>query len=381
MSRHKIIFFVIVILVYGAAWLRRPPDPKDAGFVVSPPTSEAFEAPRFESRFASKGSTQQVHAATLVEISGGRLRGFWYGGSREGAGDVAIYTSVFDPGRSEWSLERPVVTRAGTQKHLRRYIDKLGNPVVFRGPDERLWLFYVSVSIGGWSGSAINLCFSNDDGESWGPPRRIVTSPFLNLSTLVKGPALLRDDGTIALPVYHELIGLFGEIVFLDASGDVLYKSRLSRGRSSLQPVIVPSSPSAAKAFMRYAGPPPNRLLSVETTDGGFHWSQPHKEELPNPNAAVACLGLAGKGLLLAFNNVKSGRNDLSLAYSDGDGKSWRVFRQLEPPGSSTGAREEFSYPYLFQTQSGDIHLLYTWQRTHIKHVRFNRAWMERKLR
>ena len=44
----------------------------------------------------------------------------------------------------------------GTAQGVNRYIRKLGNPVVTRDAAGRIWLFYVSVSVGGWSGSAIN---------------------------------------------------------------------------------------------------------------------------------------------------------------------------------------------------------------------------------
>ena len=51
-----------------------------------------------------------VHSATATEIAGGRIRAFWYGGSREGASDVAIYSSVFDRARARWSRETVVTT-------------------------------------------------------------------------------------------------------------------------------------------------------------------------------------------------------------------------------------------------------------------------------
>ena len=40
----------------------------------------------------------------------------------------------------------------------------------------------------------------------------------------------------------------------------------------------------------------------------------------------------------------------------------------------------EFSYPSLTQTTPGEFHLLYTWNRAYIKHVRFNQAWLDERL-
>ena len=45
------------------------------------------------------------------------------------------------------------------------------------------------------------------------------------------------------------------------------------------------------------------------------------------------------------------------------------ALRQLCGGGSCS---QEFSYPYLLQSRDGYIHLVYTWHRTRIKHVRFD---------
>jgi len=370
---------VAVVLAFAGLYARALTAPSAAGFVVARAPAEArSSAPRYKAQLLPNSSAQSVHSATAVEIAGGRLRAFWYGGTREGASDVAIYTSVYSPKEASWSPERAVMTRELVQRHLKRSVRKLGNPVVGRDRDGRLCLFFVSVSVGGWAGSAINLMVSEDEGETWGPPRRLVASPFFNISTLVKGPLVQLTDGTIALPVYHEFLGKFGELLRLDGEGRVIGKTRLSWGNSSLQPVIVPHSETEAVGFMRYAGDPPARVLMIRTGDAGEHWTAPIKTALPNPNAAVASVLLAGGPLVLAFNNAEENREELSLALSGDFGNTWRVARNLEgesPPPRAPVA--EYSYPWVMQDSSGDVHVLYTWGRSRIKHAVFNRAWLE----
>jgi predicted neuraminidase len=164
----------------------------------------------------------------------------------------------------------------------------------------------------------------------------------------------------------------------VDVEGRVIGKTRLSWGKSSLQPVIVPRSGTEAVAFMRYAGDPPARILMTRTGDAGAHWSEPVKTALPNPDSAVASVLLAGGALLLAFNNAEANRESLSLALSVDFGERWRIARELE--GESLAPRApvaEYSYPWILQDRSGDVHVLYTWGRSRIKHVVFNRTWLE----
>ena len=379
---HRWASLVALALAFAGLYARVLTAPPPGGFAPPQTASRAASSatPRDETQLLPNSTAPSVHSATAAEISGGRLIAFWYGGSREGASDVSLYSSVYSLRRKDWSPERVVVTRKFAQRQLQRSLRKLGNPVVGRDSKGRLCLYFVSVSVGGWAGSAVNRMVSEDEGETWSPPRRIVASPFFNISTLVKGAPLLFSDGSVGLPAYHELLGKFGELLRLDAEGHAIGKTRLSWGQSSLQPVIVPRSEKEAVGFMRYSGDPPNRILVVRTADGGIHWSPPARTELPNPNAAVASTLLSDGALLLAFNNAGENREDLSLALSKDFANTWRIVYRLEGgPGSAQAAVPEYSYPWIMQDRAGDIHVLYTWGRSRIKHVRFNRAWLEGK--
>ena len=78
--------------------------------------------------------------------------------------------------------------------------------MLFSDSDGRLWLIYVTVSIGGWSGSSLNVTMSEDEGRTWTRSRRLTLSPFLNLSELVKNAPVALTDGGSAVPIYHEFV-------------------------------------------------------------------------------------------------------------------------------------------------------------------------------
>lgn len=410
-----------VLLACGAGLAKALGHPRPAAFEVARVAEPRGEAPRMNARFVSKRQGVLAHAASLVELRDGRIRAFWYSGSREGARDVEIHGAVFDPRLGEWGAEHTVVTRPAMQRALRRTVAKLGNPVAARGADGTLWLFCVTVSVGGWAGSSITAIASSDEGETWSVPRRLVTSPFLNLSTLVKGTPFLYADGTLGLPAYHEFIGKFGEVLRLDSSGAVLDKQRLTHGGHSLQPVVLVTGETDALALMRHSGSTaPRRVVVTSTADAGGHWAPESKSPLANPDAALSGVVLADGTLLLALNDIEEDRDVLSLAVSRDGGVRWERIHDLENQrarravpfdrasyrgvlaalAGDTGAAAgdaaaitasaesrsckddrcgfEFSYPYLIQARNGEFHLAYTWNSAFIKHVRFNRAWLDR---
>lgn len=315
-----------------------------------------------------------VHGSNVVETLDGGLLATWFGGSREGGRDVVLWGANYSPITLTWSSPRRIVGPAETQVALGRYIKTVGNSVLVRGEQDKLWLYYVTVSVGGWAGSALNVILSKDDGKTWDAPRRLITSPFANISTLNKSAAVHYIDGTIGLPVYHEFIGKFSELLHVDNAGYVLEKTRITSGRHSIQPLVLPLDTKHALALMRDTGPRPGHVLISRSSDAGMHWSADEKLELPNPDSAVAGLRRPDGSLLLVFNDIEFGRNSLALAVSRDQGQSWNTVRHFEQNNEGKG---EFSYPYLIRSSNGAMHLLYTWNRQRIRHVAFNDSWVD----
>lgn len=419
----RMLVLAVILVGFGAGFVKSF-DRAPVGFFQPRSVGKDVDGePHFESRFVSGGESPHTHAPSLVELSDGSIRAFWVAGSREGAIDAQVHTAVFLPGHGGWHRKPSAAISSSTRKSLRRHVKKLGNPVTVRAANGEIWLFYVTITVGGWGGSSVTMTTSTDDGQTWTPARRLITTPFFNLGTLVKGTPFLYDDGTLGLPVYHEMIGKFGELLRLGKTGAIIDKQRLSSGKHSLQPVILAQSHRKAIALMRYAGgQPPKRVLRASTDDGGQHWSHPEKSALSNPNSALSGVVLADGRMLVVLNDVESDRNQLSLVTSHDGGVTWKTVTKLEDqsrlPGQpldrarfleTTGAlvRDsdgtvpnpgdyaraasvqmcrgagcgfEFSYPYLIQARNGEIHLVYTWNRSFIKHVQFNQAWLDQRL-
>lgn len=407
----------LLVAASVAAGFRLAHQPASALFQV-PGIAASDSAASLTTHFVSAQHNIATHAASLIELNDGRLRAFWFAGSHEGAQDVVIRSAVLDG--KQWGAERDLIDRVQTQNALLRYVKKLGNPVATRAPDGAIHLYFVTVSLGGWAGSSLSTMVSRDQGETWSAPRRLITSPFINISTLIKGTPFGYNDGTLGLPVYHEFLGKFGELLHLSADGVVLDKQRLSAGKTSIQPIVLAQDNKQALALMRYTGAPPMRVVATQTTDGGQHWSDPLKTNLPNPDAAITGAVLDDGRMMLVLNNLEQGRHALSLMASGDSGKTWQLVYDFEKQLGTTSKPEdfvrdnaqlalatdaqisaansygksaqrnkcegeicgyEFSYPYLIQTHRGDFHLVYTWNRSYIKHVQFNRAWLDARMK
>lgn len=315
-----------------------------------------------------------VHGASVIEKLNGGLLATWFGGSREGGKDVYIWGADYSPATHSWSLPRHIVGPAETKQALGRYIKTVGNSVLVREVNGELLLYFTSVSVGGWAGSSLNVMHSQNDGQTWGPPSRLITSPFFNISTIVKSVSVSYSDGSIGLPIYHEFIGKFSELLKLDSSGKIINKIRITDGRLAIQPLILPMSPKQALALMRDTGGNPRHVRMSSSDNAGQTWSAYKRLPIPNPDSAVAGLRRPDGSLLLVFNDLENGRNSLALAVSKDQGKSWQTVKHFEAFSEN---KSEYSYPYLIRSKNGSMHLLYTWNRKRIRHITFNDHWVD----
>jgi predicted neuraminidase len=359
---------VLALLACGAVlWAAWQPNLAPPRFQLGEPVRPAA-APHWEAHLiAGPSEAPSVHSATLAALPGGDRLAFWYGGTDEAKPDVAVYMARYHDGR--WQPGHCLLRPAEVARAESRFVRRVGNPVVHRDAQDRLHLFFVSVGFGGWAGSSLNQMISRDEGSTWSAPRRLVTSPFLNLSTLVRNRAVSLADGGFLLPVYHEMIRKFPELLWFDADGKMLRKIRMDGQHGSLQPCVVPVAAGTAFGFLRDRCLGGNHVLWQRTEDGGITWTPPRALDLPNVDSAVTAGRLADGRLLLAYNPTYD-RDELDLAVS-ADGLAWRQLAQLEH-----GSRDdEFSYPTLL-VDGDNIDLCYTWKRKHIKHVRLNHAWI-----
>lgn len=328
----------------------------------------------FEQRFfESVAEAPSVHASTITQLPDGGYLAAWFGGSREGARDVCIYVSHWEAGSASWGTPRVVVHVKSASDELGRYIKKLGNPVLHCDRGGRVWLYYVTVSLGGWSGSSVSVKHSDDLGATWGRSKRLISSPFLNISTLVRSVPIDMEDGGVVLPVYHELLAKFGESLHLSRDGEVIRKTRTSWGIDSLQPTFVADGRERLIAYYRRGGGGvPRKVLMNESLDSGQTWTELRATELPNPNASIAVVRRHNGGFLMALNADETDRDELSLAVSD-DGIRWRIAKTLAPAENGL----ESSYPKLIRASDGTYRMTYTNGREKIADVRFNDVWLD----
>jgi predicted neuraminidase len=343
------------------------------------------------------------HAGTICELPNGDLLAAWYTGQREGSPDSVICGSRLKAGASSWGAPEIWVNVAG---------HAAGNPRLFVGPDQAIWLIS-PVNYGAWCDGGTRMFFkrSYDLGHSW-TDLEILTQ---RRRILGKNKPLHIPPDIWILPVEYEGIG---DIAFLRSiNGGKTWKTIDVHGGGAYldQPTLVQLSNGDLLAYMRsWEG----YIYETHSHDAGLTWSMPTSTSLPNNNSGIDMVCLATGRLVLAYNPTALGpsgnltsedvygvgvvsrfahaalrnagnqelqrmisktapeselhasgllswgpRTPLCLAVSEDEGVSWKIRTTLEDsPG-------EFSYPAIIQASDGTVHIIYTHNRTRMKHT------------
>lgn len=290
------------------------------------------------------------HATTIVETRES-LVAAWFGGTKEGAKDVAIWSARYSNGT--WSA--PVEVANGLQSDGTRH--PCWNPVLFQPKTGPLLLFYkVGPSPSTWWGM---IRSSDDGGAHWSEARRL---PDGILGPIKNKPVQLAD-GTILSPTSSEHDGWRVHFERSTDGGQTWTATPpINDGKEigAIQPSILFHPDGKLQAIGRTKSS--KKLYEIWSKDGGKSWGSMTLTSLPNPNSGTDAVTLKDGRHLLVYNHTSKARSPLNVAISQ-DGKQWQSALVLESePG-------EFSYPAVIQTRDGLIHITYTWKRQRVRHV------------
>lgn len=303
------------------------------------------------SEFAfSQTPSPQCHASTLVELPDGDLLAAWFGGSSEGARDVAVWGARLSKGK--WSSPEVLERERGVA---------CWNPVLYRGPKNQIFLFYkYGTSPRTWRGAYR----TSADGRTWAPSVYLpegILGPIKDKPITLSNGDVLAGSSTETSSTWECWAGLSTDDCHTWNRYGPITVPGVPYG--IIQPTLWESSPGHIKMLTRSTRQI-GYICESSSNDGGRTWTPAKPTALPNPNSGIDAVKMADGVIALAYNHTQEGRSPLDLAFSRDDGATWSPPYVLEEePGS------EFSYPAIIQTHDGLLHITYTWKRERIKHV------------
>ncbi|WP_418904535.1 exo-alpha-sialidase [Helicobacter cetorum] len=305
-----------------------------------------------------------VHASSLISLPNQTLLVAYFSGTREGAKDVKISANLYDFKTNQWSKAFTLLTRELLSQKTHEYIKKLGNPLLF-WHQNKIILFVVGVSMGGWATSKIYQLESLSIDKPFQFIRSLHLSPFLNLSHLVRTKPLNTTDGGFVLPLYHELATQYPLLLKFDALAKPVQLLRPNSLNHQLQPSITPFKNCAIMAFRNH-----NFFdsLMLQTCTSFKKWQPPITTNLKNLDDSLNLFNL-NQTLYLIHNpdNPSLRRQELLLSQLTNPS----TFHTLSVLDKS----EEVSYPSSI-INDDFIDITYTYNRKMIRHIRFNLAYL-----
>lgn len=300
---------------------------------------------------AAKPPTPFCHAATIAQTPSG-LVAAWFGGRKEGSDDCAIWSSKTVNG--EWEPPRVVAEEVDQGCGV-----PLWNPVLC-WTGEQLWLFYKAGDKPWyWHGRlSVSLdCGWTWKGEHWpthilGPDKNppLVIGKILEWGSSVQtGPSYRQDTWLPRMEWCRTDRQEWG----IDSIPTDFY---------AIQPVLFPGDAGFSRSALLRT--PHGFLVESHRQEATALWLHAKQTKLGNPNAAIGGIELPDGRLLLAHNPSKVRRQRTPLVLSvKSEFRDWQQAVALEE------GEGEFSYPTVINAIEGRLDIVYTWNRTHIKHA------------
>ncbi len=353
-----------------------------------------------ETVFHADGSYPSCHSASICQLTNDDLLVAWFAGRYEGDQNSVIMLSRKSIESDNWSSPQVLVDV---------YNKAAGNPRLFVGPDDNLWLIS-PINYGAWcqGGTRLFVKRSCDNGLSWTDLELLLP----DLGILGKNKPLLTASGTFLIPCEFER---YWQPVFLRSTdkGNTWDIIQVPSNNFRLhQPTLYQNNSGHIIALMRSWEGFIYRTISY---DEGLTWTIPEPTSIPNNNSGIDVVRMKNGCLVLACNPCHLGengltivsendrpdfidvielnnadvdqinrielgligksnpsfpiwgpRNQLSLLLSRDDGLNWsRIIDVENSPG-------EHSYPAIISDSKDQILIVYTSKRKKIKFQRFN---------
>ncbi|WP_221761390.1 sialidase family protein [Salibacterium salarium] len=343
------------------------------------------------------------HASNIISLRNGDLMCVWFGGSREGKSDISILCSRLKKGGHTWS--EPVILSSDSTRSEQ-------NPILFENPNGELWLVFTAQDSIHQDSAVVRYRTSSDDGITWSDEKTLFDTP----GSFVRHPPIILETGEIILPAYYSIksdTGFLGKdysvVKISNDNGESWNEYPVNNSKSLVHMSIVEGSNNKLIGFFR-SRKADNIYVSI-SEDYGKTWSTPEKTSLLNNNSSIQCKKLNNGNLAMVFNNVNADlappevnsppwfdekdrqsikvnqqseqesiwgviRSPLTIAISEDEGKNWSYVKNIATADKDKKS-PEFSYPSIYQTEEGAIHITYTYLRQCIKHTVISENWVK----
>ncbi|RPK10811.1 sialidase family protein [Priestia endophytica] len=364
----------------------------------------------------------QNHAANLLVLDNGDLLCTWFAGTQEGIPDIHIYMSRLKKGESSWSKAVKVSDDSTRSEQ---------NPVLFKAPDENIWLLYTAQKSGNQDTAIVRYRISEDNGHSFGPIKTL----FDQEGTFIRQPIVVLDNGEWLLPVFycHTTKGRkwtghrdTSAVKISKDEGNTWEEYEVPNSTGCVHMNIEKLDDGTLLALFRSRWA--DYIYSSYSTDNGRTWSEPKPTELPNNNSSIQFTKLANGHLALVFNNMNAEncterraslyddiedeeneeneenvvsesvedcgereafwgapRAPMTVAISEDNGMTWPFAKNIEigdgyamTNNSKDKLNREYSYPSIKQGSEGNLHIAFTYFRQTIKYVQLTEEEIKR---